>query len=131
MPDKVFSLYATIIRYHDGDTFYGVIDQGFYAYMGAPWKPVSCRIFGIDTPELRVNGQPNPAGLAALDYARLLAPEGYDYRVVSYKPPGLGAGFAIGARPVLDLYLPDGSLFRQAMLSAGHALPETRKSAHA
>lgn len=122
MADKVFSLYATIIRWHDGDTFYGVIDQGFYAYMGTPWKPVSCRIAGIDTPELRLEGRPNPAGEQALAYARMLVPELSDLRCVSYKPPGLGAGFAIGARPVLDLVLPDGVYFSAAMVAAGQAV---------
>ena len=129
--EKVFSLYAVIVYWIDGDTFYGVIDQGFYSYMGTPWKPVSCRVFGINTPEMRVSGRPNPAGQAALEYARILAPEGHDYRVVSIKPPGLGAGFAIGARPVLDLILPDGGLFRDSMIRMGHAQPETRKAEHA
>jgi endonuclease YncB( thermonuclease family) len=127
--DKVFSLYAAIVRWHDGDTFYGVIDQGWYSYMGTTWKPVSCRILGINTPELRVNSKPNPAGLAALDYARILAPEGSEFRCLSYKPPGLGAGFAIGARPVLDLVLPDGSRFAEAMMAMGHAVPEPRRTA--
>jgi endonuclease YncB( thermonuclease family) len=131
MPEKAFGLYVTILRYHDADTFYGVIDQGFYSYMGTPWKPVSCRIFGIDTPELKVGGRVNPAAFAALEYARQIAPENTEYRAVSYKPPGLGAGFAIGARPVLDLYLPDGTLFRTAMLNAGHAVPMMGKTEHA
>lgn len=127
--EKVFSLYVAIVRWFDGDTLYGVIDQGWYSYMGTTWKPVSCRIMGINTPELRVGGKPNPAGEAARDYARILAPEGAEYRCLSYKPPGLGAGFAIGARPVLDLMLPDGTRFASSMLTMGHATPEPRRTA--
>lgn len=122
---KTFQLYASVVRWYDGDSFYGVIDQGFYSYMGTPERPVSVRVFGIQAPELRA-----PGGAEALMMARILAPEGLEYRVVSLKPPGLGAGFAIGARPVLDLILSDGTPFREAMIAAGHAVPETRKAAH-
>jgi len=107
---------VSVLSWHDGDTWYGVVDQAFWTYRGRDRDPVRCRAALIQAPELAVGGVPNPAGLAARDFAIALAPPG-EYPCWSYKPAPENYG-----RPLLDLVLPDGRLFSAAMLAAGHAV---------
>jgi endonuclease YncB( thermonuclease family) len=114
---KRFQLWVSVLSWHDGDTLAGVCDQAWWTYRGRDSKPVLCRAALIQAPELTVGGEPNPAGLAARDFAAALAPPG-DYPCWSYKPAPENYG-----RPLLDLVLGDGRLFSAAMLAAGHAVP--------
>ena len=117
---KHFQLWCTVERWHDGDTFYGVVDQAYWTYRGRDTRPIRCRAALIQAPELVMAGQPNPAGADALGFAAQLAPPG-DYPCWAYKPDPEEYG-----RPLLDLILPDGRLFSEVMLTSGHAVPYRR-----
>lgn len=107
--DKTFRLWVTVIRWIDGDTFTGVIDQGYYTYKGRETKPIRIRCAIIQAPEMKQAGGPT-----ALLYASEMAPPG-EFECISYKPDEYG-------RPLLDLILPDGDLFSARMLAAGQAI---------
>ena len=113
---KRFQLWVTVVSWHDGDTFYGVLDQALWTYKGRDFKPVRHRCALIQAPELRLpGGVVNPAGTAALEAAAVIAPPG-DYECFSYKPDPDNFG-----RPLVDLVLADGGLFSAAMLAGGYA----------
>ncbi len=114
---KKFQLYVAVLDWHDGDTFHGVVDQGFWTYRGSYGRPVRVRCALIQAPELLIDGQRNPAGADALQAAARIAPPG-EYPCWSYKPDPDSFG-----RPLLDLVLPDGGLFSAAMLAGGYAVP--------
>ncbi len=103
-------MWVTVISWHDGDSFRGVCDLGCRIYIGSTTSPIMFRTSIINAPELSV-GKP---GVDATEYARKIA------------PPGLYAATSTGldeyARPLLDLHLPDGRLFSDAMLAAGMAV---------
>ena len=117
MAGRRFQLWVTVTDWHDGDTCHGVLDQGFWTYRGRDTDPIRCRAALIQAPELTAAGKPDPAGVAALEFALLTAPPG-EYPCWSYKPAPDTYG-----RPLLDLILPDGRLFSAVMLQAGHAVP--------
>lgn len=102
--------WATVLDWHDGDSFHGWYDLGCRVYMGSPAHPLMFRCSIINAPELKT-GKP---GADATAYARMLAPPG-EY-------PATSTGLDEYARPLLDLHLPDGSLFSQRMLDAGMAV---------
>lgn len=110
-PARRFMLWVSLLRWHDGDTFMAVVDQGFWTYRGRVDKPIRVRCALIQAPELGTTEGP-----AALAFANSLAPPG-EYPVWSYKPDPDNYG-----RPILDLILPDTRLFSAAMLAAGHAV---------
>lgn len=109
-PGKTFELWATVVAWHDGDTAYGWLDQGYWTYRGAAGKPIRMRCALIAAPELDEDG-----GIDAREYAKQLAPPG-EYPCRAYKPDPDSFG-----RPLVDLMLPDGRLFSAAMLESGHA----------
>ena len=117
MADKTFQLWVSVHRWVDGDTFTGVLDQGYYSYRGRETKPVTMRCALIDTPETKRDTL--AAGIAATQYAQALVPLG-DYPCQAFKPDQYG-------RPLVDLILPDGRLFSEAMITAGHAVLYKRK----
>lgn len=104
---KLFQLWVTVIRWVDGDTFYGVLDHGVRIYTGRTDKPVRFRCAIINAPELATD-----PGKAALAYAEQLVPAG-DY-------PCYSTGLDEYGRPLLDLMLPGGR-FSDLMMAAGQA----------
>lgn len=124
-----------IDHWHDGDTFYGVIDTGYNQTIGNEvttfaririqgTPPKSGLIF--DAPELgdvHVITDDNRAGHDALDYAETIAPPQRFYDYVGHK-------FDTYGRPLLDFLVPvlqapgvvgGTQLFTRAMLAAGCA----------
>lgn len=105
---KTFQLWVLVLNWYDADTFHGVLDHGCFIYRGTVAKPLRYRCSGIQAPELHT-----PAGPAALDYAKSLALPG-EY-------PCMSTGIDTYGRPLLDLLLPNGFMFSEAMLTAGMA----------
>jgi endonuclease YncB( thermonuclease family) len=108
---RTFQLWAEVYRWIDGDTFTGVIDQGFHTFRGSSREPQSIRCALINTPEMNI-----PSGLSARVYAETLVPVGSVLACISYKPDNYG-------RPLIDLILPSGEMYSQHMLKAAHAVP--------
>jgi len=109
---------ALVIGWHDADTLRLNLDLGFGIILSAyniAGKPVlSCRVFGIDTPELAT-----PEGKAALAYAAELAPPGTRVMLTSY------SWDKYGGRYDGTVTLPDGRDLAAALTGAGHARPYT------
>lgn len=107
---------AKVDDWHDGDTVYLEIDLGFdHLIAGRDWDGhprLSCRVFGINAPELATQ-----AGKDALAFAVGLAPPGTVVELVSHGWDKYGGRFDGQIR------LPDGSDFGARMLEAGHAVP--------
>jgi endonuclease YncB( thermonuclease family) len=123
---KTFGLWVAVCGWHDGDTFYGVLDQGFNTVRAGGMlvnttvdggvakvtlEPIRHRIYGINAPELKAGALGRDATVAAQQFA----PPGI-YAATSYHPDDFG-------RPIVDLVLPDGGLFSQRMLAGGFAVP--------
>ena len=103
-----FAYPAVVTSWHDGDTCHIDLDLGF----GVHEESFSCRIYGINAPELSTD-----AGKAALAYALKICPNGTNVTVVSHGWDKYGGRFDG------SLTLPDGSDFGKAMLDAGQAVP--------
>lgn len=107
---------ARVLDWHDGDTAHIDVDLGFsqrassYDLSGHP--QLSCRIYGINAPELSTD-----AGKAALAYAQQLCPPGTMVTVVSR------SWDKYGGRWDGTVTLPDGRDFATVMLAAGQAVP--------
>ena len=114
---KTFQLYARVLRWVDGDTFVGILDQSCFIYQGTEAKPRRFRCALINTPELKVDGQPNVPGIAAAEYAAEIAPPG-EYMCIS-------TGLDEYGRPLLDL-VTDKGRFSERMIASGHAEPYRR-----
>lgn len=111
-----FGPYPGIVRdWHDGDTCHIDLDLGFFESLraydinGSP--RISCRVWGINAPELST-----AAGKAALAFAQQLCPNGTKVTVTSHGLDKYGGRFD-GA-----ITLPDGSDFAASMLNAGQAV---------
>lgn len=106
---------AKVLDWHDGDTAHLDIDVGFahrvIAYGLDGSVQMSCRIYGINAPELNTD-----AGKAALAYAQTLCPNGTMVTVVSHSWDKYGGRFDG------DVFLPDGRNLGQAMIDAGQAV---------
>jgi endonuclease YncB( thermonuclease family) len=109
---KQFQLWIQLVRWVDGDTFTGVCDLSCRVYLGRLDKPIRFRCSLIDAPEL-----PSAEGLAALEYAKSIAPIG-EYACIS-------TGLDEYGRPLLDLVTGSG-LFSTLMLASKHAIPYKR-----
>lgn len=96
---------------YDGDTARFEVDLGF----GMTANLGSCRLFGIDTPELR--GDEREAGLAARDFVRQLIPEDEWFTVRTHKDKKGKYG-----RYLVDIYLDDGTHVNAAIVGAGHGV---------
>jgi endonuclease YncB( thermonuclease family) len=115
----MFGPYPGIVRdFHDGDTCHVDVDLGFGFILAArnlAGKPlISCRIYGINAPELNTG-----AGKAALAYAQQICPPGTAVEVLSHNYD------KYGGRWDGTLTLPDGSDFAARMIEAGQAVPYT------
>lgn len=108
MMAKPFQPSVEIFFWHDGDTFYGIVDRGNGDYKGKHSKLARVRMARIQAPELV-----DPGGIEATKFADSLAPAG-EYCCVPYGLDNYG-------RPLVDLILPMGRLFSTEMITAGHA----------
>ncbi|HLA65189.1 MAG TPA: hypothetical protein VK600_01255 [Candidatus Saccharimonadales bacterium] len=108
---------AVVTDWHDGDTCHLNIDLGFatfeYGHDLDGHPILSCRIYGINAPELSTD-----AGKAALLYAEQLCPPGTHVTVLSHGWDKYGGRFDG------SIALPDGSDFGTAMLAAGQAVAD-------
>jgi endonuclease YncB( thermonuclease family) len=106
---------GVVTDWHDGDTCHINLSLGFSVYLyghDLDGKPsMSCRIWGIDSPELSTT-----AGPIALAYAEQICPPGSKVTVLSH-------GFdKFGARFDGTITLSDGRDFGAAMIAAGQAV---------
>lgn len=105
---------ARVVEVHDGDTVTLDIDLGFAVQIaGKSFKNntnLSCRIFGINAPELST-----PQGIQARDFARTLLPQGELVTVLSHSWDKYGGRFDG------QIILPDERDFGETMVSAGFA----------
>jgi endonuclease YncB( thermonuclease family) len=113
---RMFGPYPAIVRdWHDGDTCHLDLDLGFGFYLHATdlggKNVISCRIFGINAPELNT-----AAGKLALTYAQGLCPPNTPVTVLSHGWDKYGGRFDG------TLTLPGGQDFATLMLNAGHAV---------
>lgn len=110
---------ALVTDWHDGDTCHMEIDLGFGMFVRGhdlDGKPLySCRVWGIDAPELST-----PAGKVALQGAELLCPPGSRVNVLSHSFDKYGGRFDG------TITLPDGSDFAGRMIALGYATPMPR-----
>jgi endonuclease YncB( thermonuclease family) len=111
----VFGPYpARVVEVHDGDTIDLDIDLGFdHMIVARGWDDsarLSCRIYGINAPELKTT-----AGNAARDFAQTLLKPGDLCKVTSHGWDKFGGRFDG------SITLADGRDFAQVMLSTGHA----------
>jgi endonuclease YncB( thermonuclease family) len=108
---------ALVLDWHDGDTCHLNLDLGFgvilSGYDTTPRPVISCRVAGINAPEL---SDPDGSGQEAAAYARQLAPPGTRVTVVSHGWDKYGGRFDG------SLTLPDGSSFGERMIEAGKAV---------
>jgi endonuclease YncB( thermonuclease family) len=106
---------AKVLDWHDGDTAHIDVDLGFsqraaaYTLDGHP--VLSCRVYGINAPELSTD-----AGKTALAYVEQLCPPGTFVTVVSHGWDKYGGRWD-GA-----ITLPDGRDVAAEMLASGHAV---------
>lgn len=114
----MFGPYPAVVRdWHDGDTVHVDVDLGFSMFAVShdlDGHPIlSCRIFGINAPELGT-----PEGREALAYALTVCPPGTRVTVMSHGWDKYGGRFDG------SIALPDGSDFASLMLDTGHAVVE-------
>lgn len=115
MPN-VYGPYPGLVKnFHDGDTCHVDVDLGFGVILNAydlKGRPViSCRIYGINAPELNTE-----AGKASRVYAISLCPPQTYVTVLSYGWDKFGGRFDG------SITLPDGRDFGEVMISAGQAV---------
>jgi endonuclease YncB( thermonuclease family) len=106
---KQFGLWIQVIDWFDGDTLHGVCDLSSHVYLGSCAHPIRFRCSEINAPELH-----DPGGVEARDFAAQLVPPG-EY-------PCWSTGLDNYGRPLIDIILPNGELFSQAMVESGHAV---------
>lgn len=97
---------AQVVSVHDGDTARLLIDLGFQVSLS-----YSCRVYGIDAPELNT-----AEGKASRDYAQTLMAPGDLVHVVSH------GWDAYGGRFDGEIRLADGTDFATRMVDSGHAV---------
>jgi endonuclease YncB( thermonuclease family) len=107
---------ARVLDLHDGDTCHLNLDLGFGFQMGAydfAGHPLlSCRVFGINAPELSTD-----AGKIALAFAQSIMPPGTIVSVLSHGWDKYGGRFDG------SITLPDGTDYGTRMIDAGQAVP--------
>ena len=112
----IYGPYNAVVKdWHDGDTCGLDIDLGFdhtIVTMGIDGtRRLSCRVFGINAPELDT-----PDGKVALKFALQLCPVGTHVLVSSHGWDKYGGRFDG------EIILPDGSSFGDVMVKGGHAV---------
>lgn len=107
---RTWQVWVHVQEWIDGDTLRGYCDLGAHVYLGTNDRPIRFRCAIINAPEVSTG----KAGLASTAYAWSIAPPG-DYAATSLGLDNYG-------RPLVDLHLPDGRMFSEAMLAAGQAV---------
>ena len=103
-----------IARWLDGDTVSLVVDLGFHVSL-----KINARVHGINASELHAaDGVEKIKGMAALEHARRLAPEGTVVKVASSKT----ADHEKFGRWLAVITLANGKDFAAEMTGAGHAV---------
>lgn len=121
-----FRVRVAVSSWHDGDTFYGALDQGVGIFRAGGMNvdvetgiisldPIRHRAALIQAPELEKNGVEQQSGIDALNYAKQIAPPGI-YECITYKSDD------VFDRPLIDLILSSGLVFSTVMLGAGMAV---------
>lgn len=107
---------ARVVSLHDGDTVSLDLDLGFDIVMRAHdfdgHPSLSCRVYGINAPELST-----PEGVAALDFAETLLKPGDLVTVLSHGWDKYGGRF-LGS-----ITMADTTDFGTRMVESGHAVP--------
>lgn len=107
---------AKLVDIHDGDTLTFDLDLGFGIRLpGQNWAgktEISCRVFGINAPELAT-----VAGKASLAFAKTLLMPGDICQVRSHGWDKYGGRFDG------EIVMPDGRDFATTMLTNGQAIP--------
>ncbi len=80
LKDYKYIYQAKIVRWVDGDTVEMIVDLGFQLNYGSQEKPITFRLYGINTPEKNT-----VAGLEAAKYVVGLAPPGTDVIIQTFK----------------------------------------------
>jgi micrococcal nuclease len=115
MPQTFGPYPARVVAVHDGDTMTLDIDLGFdHLITGQDWDGktrLSCRIFGINAPELAT-----AAGKTALTFAETLVKPRDLVQVTSHGWDKYGGRFDG------TVTLPDGTDFAKHMLDSGNAV---------
>jgi micrococcal nuclease len=102
---------ATITRWIDGDTVQLRLDLGFEVTIH-----VTCRVYGLNTPELRSGtAETRKLGQVALQAAREIAAPGTDVTIESVK-----GGQEKFGRYLARIILQDGKVFADEMIALGH-----------
>lgn len=98
---------ATVVRVHDGDTLVADLDLGWHVTLQAQ----SIRLARINAPELST-----PSGKAALAFIDTLLGPGDHVTVLSHELDKYG-------RVLGEVSLADGRNLSDVMVAAGHAVP--------
>jgi micrococcal nuclease len=109
-PDNLYQYRATMVSAYDGDTVTLDVDVGFEVR-----HRIRCRLYGIDTPELR--GIERPEGLAARDWLRERLPVGTELTLRTIRDRTGKYG-----RYLAELWH-NGENINQELIEAGHAVP--------
>lgn len=110
--DNLYFYRLKLTRVVDGDTLFGDLDMGRNRW---DFK-VYARFSRTNAPEMKVEGQPNPAGEAAKAYLEELL-KGQDYVIIRTKKQ------EIYGRDVSEVYRESDDLnLQDAMVAAGHAV---------
>lgn len=115
-----FRVRVAVARWHDGDTFWGVLDQGCGIFRGGGLR-VNSETGKVEVEEIRHRcaliqaPEMSKGGYDALRFAMEIAPLGV-YPCMTYKADDTFD------RPLVDLMLPNGRLFSNMMLEAGYAI---------
>lgn len=115
---------ARVVKIHDGDTLIFDLDLGFGVRLpGQTWAgkaDLSCRVFGINAPELKKRAaDPDGPGEAALAYLESILLVGDICQVVSH------GWDAYPRRFDGTVTLPDGSDLAKRMVDSGNAVWKT------
>ena len=97
---------------YDADTIKIKVDLGFGLYFNLG----SCRLYGIDAPEIR--GEEKPEGLIARDFVRetFRSIGDVEFIINTYKDQGDKYG-----RYLVDIILPDGTNLNLKLIELGYA----------
>jgi micrococcal nuclease len=115
-PTDLYRYQATVVSWHDGDTFKADVDRGGHDH----WH-ISVRPAGYNSPE--VYGTTKPAGLAATAYVQTLAPAGSTVYLNSLAFERSDEEDSFG-RMLAEVTLADGRDLATLMIDAGYAVPD-------
>jgi micrococcal nuclease len=116
MVNNLYTYKATVVRVIDGDSVELIIDLGFTVQ----WKSI-CRLYGINTPELRSkNANEKARAIAAKEFTKANLNEGSIVIIKSEKLDKYG-------RPLVDIYCGEDYNIHLNVLLVEKGLAETLK----